>query len=168
MSKFLSFESWWTHHQEAIQERIEVCDGKGVANYFLSAWNAGSVASSETAAQSPGELPTLGLFRTEGGIRSVIAPAEEWALVSLMGHVQFSGRITEEERFGGKMGRCDIPQPDGSFVSRYFTAASIYSVIPCTEECARIAAGATKKSPVGVLPAPPDQPSEDGEEGFEF
>lgn len=138
MSKFLNFESWWTHHQESIQERIETYDGRGIADYFLGAWNSGAAASSASAAQSPDELPNLGLFRPVDGIPPAIMPAEEWAIVSLMGHVQFAGRITEEERFGGKMGRCDIPQPDGSFVSRYFTAASIYSVIPCTEECARI------------------------------
>ncbi len=73
----------------------------------------------------------------------------EWAVVSQMGHVQFSGRITEEERFGGKLGRCDVPQRDGTFLTRYFTAASLYSMVPCTEAYAR----ALNAAPVnGITP----------------
>lgn len=29
---------------------------------------------------------------------------ETWAIVELMGHVKLAGRLTEEERFGTKMG----------------------------------------------------------------
>lgn len=32
-----------------------------------------------------------------------------WAIVELMGHVRLAGRLTEEEKFGTKMGRLDIP-----------------------------------------------------------
>ena len=32
-----------------------------------------------------------------------------WAVVELMGHVKLAGIITEEEKFGAKMGRLDIP-----------------------------------------------------------
>lgn len=34
---------------------------------------------------------------------------ESWAIVELLGHVRMAGRLTEEERFGGKMGRLDVP-----------------------------------------------------------
>lgn len=34
---------------------------------------------------------------------------DSWAIVELMGHVRLAGRLTEEERFGSKMGRLDIP-----------------------------------------------------------
>lgn len=34
---------------------------------------------------------------------------EVWAVVELMGHVKLAGRLTEEEKFGTKMGRLDIP-----------------------------------------------------------
>ncbi len=81
------------------------------------------------------------------------APPELWAIVSQMGHVTFAGRVTEEQRFGGVLGRCDVPQPDGTFVSRYFTAQSLYSFVPCTEEAARIRAGATVPAPL-LLNAP--------------
>lgn len=31
-----------------------------------------------------------------------------WAIVELMGHVRLAGYVTEEERFGAKLGRIDI------------------------------------------------------------
>jgi hypothetical protein len=41
------------------------------------------------------------------------AKTEMWAVVELMGHVKMAGRVSEEERFGAKMGRIEIPQsPD--------------------------------------------------------
>src|SRR5687768_8629685 len=36
---------------------------------------------------------------------------DAWAIVELMGHVRLAGRLTEEEKFGTKMGRLDIPNP---------------------------------------------------------
>jgi hypothetical protein len=38
---------------------------------------------------------------------------ETWAIVELMGHVRLAGRLTEEEKFGAKMGRLDIPAGHG-------------------------------------------------------
>ena len=35
--------------------------------------------------------------------------SETWAIVELMGHVKLAGKLSEEERFGVKMGRLDIP-----------------------------------------------------------
>lgn len=59
----------------------------------------------------------------------------QWAIVELMGHVMIAGLVTEEERFGVKMGRCDIPGPDGTvFATQYFSGASVYRVTPTTEE----------------------------------
>lgn len=37
---------------------------------------------------------------------------EQWAIVELMGHVRVAGRVTEEEHFGSKLGRIDIPRPE--------------------------------------------------------
>lgn len=34
---------------------------------------------------------------------------EQWAILELMGHVRLSGRVSEEERFGCKLGRIDVP-----------------------------------------------------------
>lgn len=39
-------------------------------------------------------------------------PAETWAILELMGHVRLGGRLSEEEKFGVKMGRLDVPTND--------------------------------------------------------
>lgn len=65
------------------------------------------------------------------------APFETWAILELMGHVRIAGRITEEERFGTKMGRCDIPGPDDTiYATQYFGGASVYRMTPTTKEIA--------------------------------
>lgn len=64
--------------------------------------------------------------------------AEMWAVVELMGHVKMAGRVTEEEHFGTKLGRIDIPSRDGDgYVTQWFSGASIYRVTPVTEDVAR-------------------------------
>lgn len=89
---------------------------------------------------------------------------DSWAVVELMGHVRMAGRLTEEERFGGKMGRLDVPDGD-RFVTTYFTAGSVYRITPTTEELARSVAARNKPEPVHryELPAPaPDSTREVG------
>lgn len=62
---------------------------------------------------------------------------EQWGILELMGHVKTAGRISEEERFGSKIGRIDIPAKEGFFVTQYFGGASVYRLTICTEETAR-------------------------------
>ena len=94
-------------------------------------------------------------------------PAPElWAIVSQMGHVTFAGKITEEEKFGGKLGRCDCPQADGTVVTRYFTAQSLYSLIPCAEAVARARCGIMPE-PVSPLQLPEPEPEDRDEGDFE-
>jgi hypothetical protein len=99
-----------------------------------------------------------------------------WAIVELMGHVKLAGRLTEEEKFGAKMGRLDIPthekcecpnasrtnvmeqtvecsKCDGSgfvksFVSQYFGGGSVYRITIVTEEVARHVNRQTSPAPV--------------------
>lgn len=80
---------------------------------------------------------------------------ESWAIVELMGHVKVAGKLTEEERFGVKMGRIDIPKGKG-FVTQYFGGSSVYRITPCTEATARAAARLGVPAPVHQweLPAP--------------
>jgi hypothetical protein len=73
-----------------------------------------------------------------------------------MGHVRTAGRVTEEERFGSKMGRVDVPRADGGFTTVYFGGSSVYRLTPCTEEAARAVAIRQQPEPVHQweLPAP--------------
>ena len=106
------------------------------------------------------ELIVAVAFNAPPPAAAAAAPGEEWGIVSLLGHCTFAGRVTEEERFGAKLGRCDIPQPDGSFVTRYFPGASLYSYVPCTKEAAMARAGALQ--PPAQLLNLPATPPEDG------
>lgn len=78
-----------------------------------------------------------------------------WAVVELMGHVRMAGLLTEEERFGAKLGRLDVPKGDG-FVTTFFGGQSVYRITPCTEEAARAVAAHNQPSPVHTweLPRP--------------
>lgn len=77
-----------------------------------------------------------------------------WAVVELMGHVRTAGLLTEEERFGTKLGRIDVPQPDGSFVTQMFGGASVYRITFCSEEAARLVAKQADARPVHAWEMP--------------
>ena len=91
-----------------------------------------------------------------------------WAILELMGHVKLAGYVTEEEHFGGKVGRIDIPTDDGSSVTQFFGGHTIYRLTPVTEAVARAFAERNKPRPVYLyeLPAriPPDGFDDDFEE----
>lgn len=82
------------------------------------------------------------------------APGDQWAIVELMGHVRLAGKLTEEERFGAKMGRLEIPQRDGSFVTRMFGGSSVYSITYVDEAAARAVAAYTTVQPVNSWELP--------------
>ncbi len=73
---------------------------------------------------------------------------DTWAIVELMGHVRIAGRLTEEEKFGGKLGRLDIPTADGGFATQYFGASSVYRLTIVTEDVAREVAKLSPPRPV--------------------
>jgi hypothetical protein len=73
---------------------------------------------------------------------------DSWAILELMGHVRMAGRVTEEERFGAKMGRIDVPGEGDSFTTVYFGGSSVYRMTPTTEEVARSVAAQNKPQPV--------------------
>lgn len=77
-----------------------------------------------------------------------LRPILYWAIVELLGHVRIAGRVSQVERYGAKMGRIDIPQADGSFVTQFFGGGSIYRETPTTEDIARRAAMMSSHSPV--------------------
>jgi len=70
-----------------------------------------------------------------------------WAIVELMGHVRLAGKLSEEEKFGAKMGRLDIPEGDG-FVTQLFGGGSVYRITIVTEAVARKVCDTTHSAPV--------------------
>ncbi|MBE2198401.1 MAG: hypothetical protein IAE79_07295 [Anaerolinea sp.] len=73
-----------------------------------------------------------------------------WGILELMGHVKVAGYVTEEELFGTKMGRIDIPSDNGASVTQYFGGGSVYRMTPVTEDIARAYARVNKPRPVEV------------------
>ena len=97
-------------------------------------------------------------------------PAGMWAVVELMGHVRLAGFVTEEERFGAKIGRIDSPTKDGQIVTRFFGGGSVYRITAVSEEVARQVALACNPAPIHSwempqrqLPAPVDDVERDGD-----
>lgn len=79
---------------------------------------------------------------------------ESWAIVELMGHIRMAGRLTEEERFGGKLGRLDVPGEDDTFTTVYFNSNSLYRLTVSTEAVARRVAEANRPRPVHAYEMP--------------
>jgi len=77
-----------------------------------------------------------------------------FAKVELMGHVTLVGRLTEEEKFGCKLGRLDVPNADGTWTTVYFGGASVYRITVCTEAVARVLAQKSSPAPVSAWDFP--------------
>lgn len=89
---------------------------------------------------------------------------ETWAIVDLMGHRRLAGRLSEEEKFGSKLGRLDIPDAEGNWRTEYFGGSSVYSIAIVTEAVARHVAAKPGLQPVSSWDFPkmlPQAPIED-------
>jgi hypothetical protein len=75
-------------------------------------------------------------------------PPDAWAIVELMGHVRIAGRVSEEERFGSKLGRLDVPTEGGGYVTQYFSGSSVYRLTIVDEAAARAVALHNQPHPV--------------------
>jgi hypothetical protein len=101
---------------------------------------------------------------------------EGFAIVELMGHVRVAGWVTEEELFGTKLGRVDIPdvtadltggaRPTEVHATQYFNGSALYRLTPCDEATARELAAYSQPRPTALRlgsAASPDADS-DGED----
>ncbi|MDD5094069.1 MAG: acetyltransferase [Dehalococcoidia bacterium] len=73
---------------------------------------------------------------------------EHWAILELMGHIRLGGKVTEEQRFGGTMGRIDIPDGNGGLITQYFGANAVFRLTPTTEDIARMVADRSMAAPI--------------------
>lgn len=74
----------------------------------------------------------------------------EWCICEFMGHLRIIGLVTEQELFGARLLRLDIPGPVGSDAhTEYFSGNSIYRLTPVSEQVARnLIAGGESVRPV--------------------
>lgn len=80
-------------------------------------------------------------------------PPERWAIVSLLGHQERVGRVSEETVAGAAMLRVDIPLEDGSFSTRHVGGAAIYEITYVDEATARAVARARPAHPISIWSA---------------
>lgn len=117
---------------------------------------------------------------TETAEASAVAPEPDdgwdWAIVEIFGHRRHVGRVREEERFGTKMLRIDVPKVDpetaalAGYASHYYGGGSIFSITPTDEDSAVRANKPWAPPSRSTLPAPTlddgpfdhDQEDEDG------
>lgn len=74
---------------------------------------------------------------------------DEWALVELMGHRQFAGRVTEQVIAGRGFVRIEVPAVAGrDGFTKLVGTGSVYSITPVEEPVARVIAGNLQDPPI--------------------
>ncbi len=83
----------------------------------------------------------------------------EWAIVEVFGHRKHAGRVREEERFGAKMLRIDIPLKGDpaahGWQTHWYGGSSIFS-LSLTDEATALRANKPYEPPSRYLPPPGD------------
>jgi len=91
-----------------------------------------------------------------------------WAIVEIMGHSRFAGRISQTTQFGLPMLRIEVPETKtAQAFEKHFGAAAVFGLTPCTEAVARRAAESFAERPTTLidlsmrLPAPSTDDGDD-------
>lgn len=71
-----------------------------------------------------------------------------WAIVEVMGHVEYAGFISAETIAGSAMLRVDVPAVDGrEAFTKYLATNALYGISPCSESTAKARAASIKAVP---------------------
>ena len=82
-----------------------------------------------------------------------------WAIVEIMGHDRYAGRVSEFTRFGPPLTRVEVPGEDGQIKwEKYFGPGAIYAITPVDEATARLEALRCSPTPITVYSAPVREP----------
>lgn len=99
-------------------------------------------------------------------------PAEdgwEWAVVEVYGHRKHVGRTREEERFGAKMLRIDIPNRGApethGWTTHFYGGGAIFS-FSLTDEASALRANKPYEAPARYSLPPPDEDGADDDRLF--
>ncbi|RAI45096.1 hypothetical protein CH341_05715 [Rhodoplanes roseus] len=102
----------------------------------------------------------------------MLPPGFQWACVEVFGHRRHFGRCTEEERFGAKMLRVDVPKPasDGpsavAWTTHYYGGGALFSYTLPDEETV-MSRNRPYVSPYPRRIAPPELPASEDDNGDE-
>lgn len=102
--------------------------------------------------------------RADQETNSEAAPTfDQWAIVDVMGHQRYIGRVTEQVVAGKGFVRVDVPAVDDERpgFTKLLGVGSIYAISPVTEEIAREMSRRRTQTPIEAyeLPKPPALPS---------
>ena len=87
-------------------------------------------------------------------------PQDVWAVVEVMGHSQYAGRVSEYTGFGVPLVRVEVPAVGGQpAFEKLLGASAIFRVTPCTEEAARRAAEGLRVRPLSMVALPSREPA---------
>lgn len=74
-----------------------------------------------------------------------------WAVVEVMGHVEYAGFVSAETIAGASMLRIDVPESENiPAFTKYLSTGALYGITPCSEETARLRATHIKAKPFQV------------------
>lgn len=92
----------------------------------------------------------------------------EWAIVEIFGHRRHAGRTREEERFGAKMLRIDIPvkgdAPANGWQTHYYGGSSIFS-FSLSDEATVMRANKPYEPPSRMIAHDHDDHDDGGDDG---
>ncbi len=79
----------------------------------------------------------------------------EWAILEIMGHNTFAGKVSEQTIGGASFVRVDVPAVDNlQAFTKLFGASSIYCITPVTEDVAIARAKTLRQQPMSVYDLP--------------
>ena len=82
---------------------------------------------------------------------------DQWAIVDVMGHQRFIGRVSEQVVAGQGFIRVDVPKTNGSPAwTKLLGASSIYAITPVSEEIALATPKRSRARPVEAYHLPTD------------
>jgi hypothetical protein len=103
-------------------------------------------------------------------------PFDQWALLEIMGHRRFAGRVSEQTVGGTSLVRLDVPATNHQAAfTKLWGAAAIYCITPVSEATARKMAEQLCERPVEIYEPPaltdarnrqPVWPDEDDDDDF--
>ncbi len=74
---------------------------------------------------------------------------DQWAIVEIMGHQRYAGRVTEQAVGGANFVRVDVPAgTDREPFTKLFGSAAVYALTIVDEETARAAANEFRQRPL--------------------
>jgi len=80
---------------------------------------------------------------------------QQWAIVEVMGHSVYAGRVQPDTSMGVPMVRVDVPEVDGApGFTKLLAPGSLFGITPCSQELATETARRYRTRPVSILDLP--------------